>query len=169
MSTALRTFLKTPTPIVAADVRRLTSHVFSTPLSSKLRASSRRLPPFKKALSVVAVTHLCLTLVSVPLVAAENFPEPYDSDPHSPPMAAAEAARSFKMPTGFKVSGFVSERDVRQPIAIPFDPWGRLWVAENDPYVEAKVRDQTNLADHGLIFADTNDDERFRAVRVSGD
>ncbi len=76
-------------------------------------------------------------------------------------MSAAEAARSFKMPPGFKVTVFASEPDVRQPIAMTFDPRGRLWVAENYTYAEAKVRFDTNLSDRVLIFEDTNHDGHF--------
>lgn len=102
-----------------------------------------------------------LTFASLPTLAADNVPKPYDSDPHSPPMSAAEAARSFKMPPGFNVSVFASEPDVRQPIAMTFDPRGRLWVAENYTYAEAKVRYDTNLSDRVLIFEDTNHDGHF--------
>src|SRR4051812_20870089 len=62
---------------------------------------------------------------------SENFPKPYDSDTNNPPMSADQAAKSFKMPPGFKVTVFASEPDVRQPIAMTFDARGRLWVAEN--------------------------------------
>jgi len=98
---------------------------------------------------------------SSPTLAVENFPKPYDSETHGQPMSAAEAARSFKMPPGFKVSVFASEPDVRQPIAMTFDPRGRLWVAENYTYAEAKVRYDTSLADRVLIFEDTNHDGHF--------
>lgn len=94
-------------------------------------------------------------------LAAEDFPKPYDSETHGQPMSAAEAARSFRMPPGFKVSVFASEPDVRQPIAMTFDPRGRLWVAENYTYAEAKVRYDTNLADRILILTDTNHDGHF--------
>jgi len=76
-------------------------------------------------------------------------------------MSAAAAAQSFKMPPGFKVTVFASEPDVRQPIAMTFDPRGRLWVAENYTYAEARVKFATNLADRVLIFEDTNDDGQF--------
>jgi len=97
----------------------------------------------------------------LPALATGEFPKPYDSDPHGPPMPAAEAARSFKMPPGFVVSVFASEPDVRQPIAMTFDPRGRLWVAENYTYAESKVRYDTKLSDRILIFEDTNHDGRF--------
>ena len=102
-----------------------------------------------------------LAFSSFPALAAENFPKPYDSETHGQPMPAAEAARSFKMPPGFKVTVFASEPDVRQPIAMTFDPRGRLWVAENYTYAEAKLRYDTNLSDRVLIFEDTDHDGHF--------
>lgn len=144
--------LHTPIFIVAADVKRLKSPGFCTRLSLKVRASSRRL-----LLLIVALR----ALGSLSAVAVENFPAPYDSEPRGQPMSAAEAARSFNMPPGFKVTVFASEPEVRQPIAMTFDPRGRLWVAENYTYAEAKVRYDTNLADRVLIFADTNHDGQF--------
>jgi putative membrane-bound dehydrogenase-like protein len=101
------------------------------------------------------------TVGSLASVSADNFPKPYDSEPRGQPMSAAEAARSFKMPPGFNVNVFASEPDVRQPIAMTFDPRGRLWVAENYTYAEAKVRYDTNLSDRVLIFEDTNHDGHF--------
>ena len=66
-------------------------------------------------------------------------------------MSAAEAARSFDLPKGFRVSVFAAEPDVRQPIAMAFDTRGRLWVAENYTYAEAKVNFATNLNDRMLV------------------
>ncbi len=152
---------KTPPSVVAADVRRLKSPSFSRRLSLNVRASSRRLLLFKKALNVGAFAHLTLALGSSTARAAEDFPKPYDSEIRGMPMSAEEAARSFKMPPGFAVTVFASEPDVRQPIAMAFDPRGRLWVAENYTYAEAKVRYDTNLADRVLIFEDTNHDGHF--------
>ncbi len=102
-----------------------------------------------------------LALGSLPVLAGNNFPKPHDSQTNGQPMSAEEAARSFKMPQGFKVSVFASEPDVRQPIAMTFDSRGRLWVAENYTYSEAKVRYDTNLSDRVLIFEDANHDGRF--------
>ncbi len=116
------------------------------------------LRPFYKMLRVIL---MLLAFGSLAALAAEDSAKPYDSETHRPPMSAAEAARSFKMPPGFKVTVFASEPEVRQPIAMAFDPRGRLWVAENYTYAEAKVRYDTNLADRVLIFADTNHDGRF--------
>jgi putative membrane-bound dehydrogenase-like protein len=94
--------------------------------------------------------------------AADSFPQPYDTGKNgNAPMSAEDSAKSFKMPPGFKVSVFAGEPDVRQPIAMTFDPRGRLWVAENYTYAEAGVLFATNLSDRVLIFEDTHHDGHF--------
>ncbi len=94
--------------------------------------------------------------------AADSFPEPYDTEKAGKgPMSAEAAAKTFKMPPGFKVSVFASEPDVRQPIAMAFDPRGRLWVAENYTYAEAAVKFATNLSDRVVIFEDADNDGHF--------
>ncbi|MCW5559054.1 MAG: dehydrogenase, partial [Verrucomicrobiae bacterium] len=96
-----------------------------------------------------------------PGVAAE-FPEPYDTDPpEHVPMAAADAAATFQMPGGFRVTVFAAEPDVRQPISMTTDPRGRLWVVENYTYADAQAGFATNLNDRILIFEDTDLDGRF--------
>jgi putative membrane-bound dehydrogenase-like protein len=76
-------------------------------------------------------------------------------------MPPEEAARTFKMPEGFRVSVFAGEPDVRQPIAMATDPRGRLWVAENYTYAESKRGYETRYNDRILIFEDVNGDGRF--------
>ena len=103
-----------------------------------------------------------VALIARAIQAAENFPTPYDTEKAGKaPMSAEEAAKTFKMPPGFKVGVFASEPDVRQPIAMAFDPRGRLWVAENYTYAEAAVKFATNLSDRVVIFEDADNDGRF--------
>jgi putative membrane-bound dehydrogenase-like protein len=99
-----------------------------------------------------------IALAAAPVTA---FPEPYNSETRGNPMPAADAARSFQLPDGFRVTVFAAEPDVRQPISMAFDPRGRLWVGENYTYAEAQVNFATNLNDRILIFEDTDGDGRF--------
>ncbi|MBG89178.1 MAG: dehydrogenase [Verrucomicrobiales bacterium] len=73
------------------------------------------------------------------------------------PFAPNEAARTMKVPAGFKVSLFAGEPDVKQPIGFCIDDRGRLWVAE--AYSYPKHSDSGN--DRILIFEDTDHDGRF--------
>jgi len=103
-----------------------------------------------------------VALMARVIFAADQFPEPYDTEKAGTgPMSAEAAAKTFKMPPGFKVSVFASEPDVRQPIAMAFDPRGRLWVAENYTYAEAAVKFATNLSDRVVIFEDADNDGHF--------
>ena len=71
-------------------------------------------------------------------IRAADFPAPVNTQPGAP-MPAAEAWATIKAPPGFHVSLFACEPEVQQPIAMATDARGRLWVAENYTYGEAKV------------------------------
>jgi len=98
-------------------------------------------------------------IVSCFSLAAEPFPEPYDSQKGgAKPMPPAEAATGFKVPSGFIVDVFAAEPDVRNPIAITWDNRCRLWVAENYTYAERDNKFDLNLRDRVLIFMDADGD-----------
>jgi putative membrane-bound dehydrogenase-like protein len=118
------------------------------------------------ALSALLVLASC-TGVS----AADDFPAPYDTEaPGSQPLPADKAAAAFRVPPGFRVGVFAAEPDVRNPIAMAWDPRGRLWVAENYTYAERPRKWDMSLCDRVLIFEDRNGDGRFdhRAVFTDG-
>jgi mono/diheme cytochrome c family protein/glucose/arabinose dehydrogenase len=50
--------------------------------------------------------------------------------PPSPVLSPAEALKTFKLPPGFRIELVASEPLVHEPIAVSFDPDGRLWVCE---------------------------------------
>lgn len=100
-------------------------------------------------------------LISAPFqLVAEEFPEPYNSEPLSDEtlVSAEEAAARFKVPEGFEVSVYASEPQVQNPIAMTWDERGRMWVAENYTYAERKKRFDFNLSDRVLIFEDADHD-----------
>ena len=121
-----------------------------------------------------AALALCALLViaaSLPARGADDFPAPYDSEPSKEkPMAAADAAKAFRVPTGFQVEVFAAEPDVRNPIAMAWDPRGRLWIAENYTYAERTKKFDLGLRDRILIFDDRDGDGRFdrRTVFTDG-
>ncbi len=57
-------------------------------------------------------------------------PVPANRIPPSPPLAPAEALKKFKIAPGFKIQTAAHEPDVQVPIALQFDPDGRMWVLE---------------------------------------
>ena len=97
-----------------------------------------------------------MLLAAVP---GDDFPKPYNSEPGTAkPMPAAEAAASFRVPKGFKVEVFAAEPDVRNPIAMAWDPKGRMWIAENYTYSEPAKKFDLKLRDRVLIFEDADGD-----------
>ncbi|HRI16433.1 MAG TPA: dehydrogenase, partial [Verrucomicrobiota bacterium] len=104
---------------------------------------------------------LIIGLVGRLALAQAEFPTPFDSESRGAPTPVAEAVGGIHLPSSFEAKIFAAEPDVRQPIAMAFDPRGRLWVAENYTYAEAKVNFATQLNDRILILADTNHDGRF--------
>ena len=80
-------------------------------------------------------------------------------DPRDVPPTPQEAVRRFKAPEGFRVSLFVGEPQVCQPIALAFDDRGRLWVAECFSYPNWQPDGKGQ--DRILIFEDTDGDGTF--------
>ncbi len=70
---------------------------------------------------------------------------------------------------GFHVTAFAAEPDVRNPVALAWDPRGRLWVAENYTYAETERRFDMRLRDRVLIFEDKDGDGRFDRRSVFSD
>src|SRR5688572_19323760 len=111
-----------------------------------------------------------LLLLGAALTAAE-FPTPYDSQKTdgNPLMPAAEAVTKFQLPPGFQATLFASEPQVRNPIAMTFDARGRLWVAENYTYAEAKKNFDTTLSDRIVVLHDDDGDGRSEKQVVFAD
>ena len=91
---------------------------------------------------------------------AEGFPAPFNSekDTAAMPLPAAEAAAAMDVPAGFHVGVFAAEPEVLNPIAMAWDPRGRLWIAENHTYAERPIKMDTRLRDRVLIFNDSDGD-----------
>jgi putative membrane-bound dehydrogenase-like protein len=102
---------------------------------------------------------LLAALAFASVSSADDFPKPIDTEPDkSPVMPAEQAASSFKVADGFKITVFAAEPEVRNPIAMTFDAKGRLWVAENYTYAERSARFDLRHRDRVLIFEDTDGD-----------
>ncbi len=100
-----------------------------------------------------------------------DFPEPRNSetDLSKPLMPAEEAAAKMQVPPGFRVQVFASEPEVQNPIAMAWDPRGRMWVAENYTYAEHRVRFDLTHRDRVLIFEDKDNDGRADGRKVFTD
>src|SRR5687768_9869802 len=52
-----------------------------------------------------------------------------------PLLSAEDAARTFNLPPGFRAEVVAAEPLVQQPVAMEFDPDGRIWVVEMRGYM----------------------------------
>jgi putative membrane-bound dehydrogenase-like protein len=84
---------------------------------------------------------------------------------HGPPYSPKEALQTFKIESGFRVETFVSEPEIRSPVAMEFDEDGRIYVVEDPGYpldTESRLGrvillEDTNgdgLPDRGSVFAE---------------
>lgn len=101
-------------------------------------------------------------------VFAADFPTPFNSE-KGQPMPAEETAATMELPPGFKCTVFAAEPDVQQPIAMAWDPKGRLWVAENYTYAENPSRWNTQLRDRIIILEDKDNDGKHDGRKVFWD
>ena len=67
-------------------------------------------------------------------------------------MSPEQAAASIMVPNGFHVSLFASEPVIRQPIGLATDARGRLWVAENNTYSDARTNFDLTKHDRIVIL-----------------
>jgi len=114
---------------------------------------------------------LFLSVVRWSTAQAGEFPAPPDTQKiDGQPLTPTDAAlRGITLPAGFRASLFAAEPDVRQPIAMAFDPRGRLWVAENYTYAERQKNFDRSQHDRILVFSDTDNDGRFDQRSVFSD
>ena len=103
--------------------------------------------------------------------AIADFPTVYNSEaePNAKPPTPQESLAKLALPPGFKATVFAAEPDVQNPIAMAWDPRGRLWIAENYTYAEPTIRFDLHLRDRILIFEDNDHDGRFDKRRVFTD
>jgi mono/diheme cytochrome c family protein/glucose/arabinose dehydrogenase len=95
---------------------------------------------------------------------------PADKIPPSPPLSPPEALKKFKIAPGFKIQTVAHEPDVQVPIALQFDPDGRIWVlemrafmpnadglGEDEPTGRVSILEDTDgdgVADKSKVFLD---------------
>ena len=81
-----------------------------------------------------------------------------------PPYSPGQALETFRLPEGFRMELAASEPDVQDPVAIAFDPDGRLFVVEMPEYpMEQEARGRIRLLE------DTDGDGRFERSTVFAD
>jgi putative membrane-bound dehydrogenase-like protein len=110
--------------------------------------------------SRLILTALCLISMGALAAWPDDFPVPPDTQQITgqPLLPPAEALSKMTLPAGFHATMFAAEPEVRQPIAMAFDSRGRLWIAENYTYAEAKKNFDLSLHDRIVIFGDGSGD-----------
>jgi mono/diheme cytochrome c family protein/glucose/arabinose dehydrogenase len=85
------------------------------------------------------------------------------ADSASPKVLAPEdALRSFRLAPGFRIELVAAEPMVEAPVAMAFDPDGRLWVVELRGYMpDIEGRGEEVPSGRVAILEDTNDDGRM--------
>ena len=86
-----------------------------------------------------------------------------DKIPPAPVLAPEEALRSFKLPPGYRLELVASEPLVEEPIAMAFDPDGRIYVVELRGYMPDTKGGQSELEPVGRVtlLEDTDGDGRM--------
>ena len=98
-------------------------------------------------------------------------PVPSEKIPPAPPLSAEAALKTFKLPAGFRIELVASEPLVEMPVALTFDPDGRIWVVEMRgfmPNLEGKGEEEP--VGRVVILEDTDGDGRMdkRTIFLDG-
>src|SRR5258707_15878868 len=94
--------------------------------------------------------------------AGEQQKQPTFPVPPSPPLTPEDALKTFKLAPGFHIELVASEPLVEDPIAIAFDPDGRIWVVEMRGFmqnVDAVGEDQP--VGRVVVLEDTDGDGKM--------
>ncbi|MFZ4470749.1 MAG: PVC-type heme-binding CxxCH protein, partial [Pirellula sp.] len=121
-----------------------------------------RISPFW--ICLILVSGLGLTVRIAPSLEAQEI---YDSQKETiPKMTPKEVVETVRLPEGFSITAAASEPNVQQPIAMAWDPSGRLWIAENYTYAESAKKVDASLSDRIVILEDADNDGVFEKRKV---
>src|SRR5688572_5561310 len=88
----------------------------------------------------------------------------------SPPLSPADALKTFYLPPGYSLELVASEPLIQDPVAIDWDPEGRLWAVEMSGYMRtisgANARDPVGRV---IVLQDENGDGRMDTRTVFAD
>ena len=103
---------------------------------------------------------------------AGQWPPPVQKVPDdSPALSPADALKTFYMPPGYRVELVASEPLTQDPIAIDWDPQGRLWAVEMPGFVPNLRAPEPNMSPIGrvVVLEDTDRDGRMDKRTVFAD
>ncbi len=130
-----------------------------------------------KKLMLLRIVCILVALSIVPLARAQQGDHPGELQkqptfpvPSAPALSPDQALKTFKVAPGFRIELVASEPLVEAPVAIAFDPDGRLWVVEMCgfmPNVDGKGEDQP--IGRIAVLEDTDGDGRMDKRTVFAD
>ena len=128
-------------------------------------------------LTRIHVIVIFLAAAVLPFRAQHTAPSPHPWPPavqavpnQSRPLSPSAAMKTFSMPPGYSVELVASEPLVQDPVAIDWDPAGRLWVVEMPGYMRtitgAHARDRVGRV---IVLQDKDGDGRMDTRTVFAD
>ena len=80
----------------------------------------------------------------------------------APVLSPQEALQTFKLQPGFRIELVASEPLIHEPVALDFDPDGRLWVIEMRSYMpDVDGKGENQRINRVVVLEDTNKDGRM--------
>ena len=77
------------------------------------------------------------------------------------PKEPGEASKTFRLAAGFRIELVASEPLIRDPVAIDFDEFGRMYVVEYSEFNEYSFREGVEVSGAVKLLEDTDGDGRF--------
>lgn len=109
-----------------------------------------------------------LVLLSVPLLAQQGNRKGHDNMNSvvpkelflpAPVLSSEDAMKSFEIAEGFAIAAFAAEPMIEKPVALDYDPAGRLWVCEMIGYMlDIDGTDEDKPHGRIVVIEDTNSD-----------
>ena len=88
----------------------------------------------------------------------------------SPPLSPEDALKTFYMPPGYRVELVAAEPLIQEPVAIDWDPDGRLWAVEMPGFMRNVAgSDEHDPVGRVVVLEDTNQDGRMDKRTVFAD
>lgn len=109
-----------------------------------------------------------LALLATPLLAQQGNRAGHDNMepvvpaklvPPAPVLSPADAMKSFEMAPGFEIKPFATEPMTEKPVALDYDPAGRLWICEMIGYMtDIDGKDEDTPMGRIVVLEDTDQD-----------
>jgi glucose/arabinose dehydrogenase len=123
--------------------------------------------------AVALLLGACVVTGNASQSSPSNRPWPAGVQPvsrDSPPLSPGDALKTFYMPPGYHVELVASEPLIQDPVAIDWDPEGRLWAVEMPGYMrEINGGNEHDPIGRIVVLEDTNGDGRMDKRSVFAD